>query len=701
MFARYAVLALIASFALAAVISPGCDPCPKCTAKKLTPTVTLTPFSPTPIRFTPTPTASGKATPTATATVVATPTGTATVVATPTATATVAPGPVGGAPLGSLTVLITGSYVPSSAVARRSQLIGSVTSGGASGVTAYIPDGDYTNGMANVEVVPVTGTTPTRATVTTTNPVNSCSANQNTGTVVCTDNLNGIYLINGNTLSSTLTSGGVNQESFSGGSCTTCGVVVDSARNQAIISIASNVSPTPASTPIPAGPGAYQIINLANNTLSAPISGVGTNQIAESFGLNTGANMILSADEEGFFDLIDITNPASPIAYAFVNAPLEAELDTAAIDSTGITIAGGEGTGELFLADLSQVTFSPGANPPTWNAPNQLQDLPEFDPSFGYFSAGLTGIAIASGTNEAFLEDEFGFAGFGAGIGAIKLPATGGGGMPAAADWVVAHMPTTPDNNSWDMSLDPHGLTAANANLTIASNGVGLGTTSKGIGFVINDERTYLGVVDLDALLAAPRAAADAHQLDPNYQPLQQNVITYIPVNSTSTVNQIQNGDFNDGFGFYTTGIVAGGSSSGFPTFNVSTDAGSCLTSQFGNPFASLNVPNGADGFFQQQVAVPDAEGQVVSFTSWGNVSPVTVTVSVISSGGPVVLGSFTAPQILTNDTTCSSISPATESFSLNQFEGQMVTIRFEATSTGSDQAIANFDNMFVGTGDF
>jgi hypothetical protein len=80
-------------------------------------------------------------------------------------------------------------------------------------------------------------------------------------------------------------------------------------------------------------------------------------------------------------------------------------------------------------------------------------------------------------------------------------------------------------------------------------------------------------------------------------------------------------------------------------------------------------------------------------------VSPVTVTVSVISSGGPVVLGSFTAPQILTNDTTCSSISPATETFSLNNFAAQTVTIRFEATSTGSDQAIANFDNMFVGTG--
>ena len=48
------------------------------------------------------------------------------------------------------------------------------------------------------------GTGPARATIATTTPVNSCAGNQTTGTVICTDNLTGIYLINGNTLSQTL-----------------------------------------------------------------------------------------------------------------------------------------------------------------------------------------------------------------------------------------------------------------------------------------------------------------------------------------------------------------------------------------------------------------------------------------------------------------------------------------------------------------
>ena len=594
-------------------------------------------------------------------------------------------------------MLITGSYAAPSG-GSGGGVIGGEAAAAGSGITAYIPDGDYANGILNLEVVPVAGTGPARATIATTTPVNSCAANQNTGTVVCTDNLNGIYLINGNTVSSTLTSSGVNTKTTSGGSCTTCAVLVDSGHNRAIISIANNINPTPASTPIPPGPGAYQVLNLANNTLSAPISAVGTHQIAESFGLKAGTNTILSANEQGFFDLIDFSNLAAPIAYSFVGAPLPPELDSTTVDSTGIMISGGEDSANLFLADLSQATFSPGSNPPTWNAPSQFQALPEFDPSFGYFRDGITAMAIAVGSNDAFLEDEFGVAGSGAGIGVVKLPTSGGVGTPAATDWVVAHMPTTPNNASWNMTDDPHGLTAARANLAITGNGVAAGSGLKGTGFLVNKERTYLGVIDLDALLAAPRAANDAHQLDPNYPALQNNLITYIPVNPSTQTSFIQNGDFNNGFGFFTTGTVVGS-----PQININTSPVTCLPqvpSQFGNPFASLNVPNGADGFFQQQVTVPNAAGQVVSFKSWGIISAVTVTVSVIPSSGPAqMIGSFIAPQIMNPGNTCSGLTPAIKTFSLNAFAGQTVTLRFEATSVGLNQAIANFDNLFVGTG--
>jgi hypothetical protein len=552
--------------------------------------------------------------------------------------------------------------------------------------------------MNNIEVVPVVGSGPSRATITTSTPVNSCAGNQTTGTVVCTDNAKGIYLIDGNTLTSTLTSGGVNQKSFSSGSCTTCGVVVDSLKNQAIISVANNISPTPMSSPIPPGPGAYQVVDLSTNAISAPISGAANHEIAESFGLDTSTNMILSANEDGAFDLIDITNPSSPIAYTLPGAPLRPSFDSSAIDSTQIEVSGGEGSGSLFIADLTQATFSPGSSPPIWSTLNQVQVLPEFDPTFGYFSNGITGIATAFGANEVFLEDEFGTASVGAGIGVIKLPATSGFGTPAAQDWVVAHMPTTPDNASWNMTHDPHGLVAARLNLAITSGGLGQGTGFKGFGFIVNNERTYLGVVDLDGLLAAPRSANDAHQLDPNYQLLQNNLITYVAVNPSTQTNFIRNGDFNNGFGFYSTGVI-----SGSPVISINTSPVTCLAptpSPVGKPFATLNVANGADGFFEQQVTVPNAASQVVSFKSWGIISQVTVTVSVIPAvGSPTALGSFTAPQIMNPDSSCSGTAPAIKTFSLSSFAGQTVTLRFEAASVGTTGAIANFDNMFVGTG--
>jgi len=279
------------------------------------------------------------------------------------------------------------------------------------------------------------------------------------------------------------------------------------------------------------------------------------------------------------------------------------------------------------------------------------------------------------------------------------LPSVGGFGTPSVQDWVVAHMPTTPNNASWNMPGDPHGLTAARINLMITSGGVALGVAPKGIGFVVNNERTYLAIVDIDALLAGPRAANDAHQLDPNFQALQNNLVTYIPVNASTQTNFIKNGDFNDGFGFYTTGVVTGS-----PQISINTSPVTCLPPvppPLGNPFAALNVPNGADGFFEQQVTVPNAAGQVVSFKSWGIIGPVTVTVSVTPLiGAPQVLGTFTAPQIMNADSTCSGTTPAIKTFSLNAFAGQTVTLRFEATSVGSSQAVANFDNMFVGAGD-
>jgi hypothetical protein len=70
-------------------------------------------------------------------------------------------------------------------------------------------------------------------------------------------------------------------------------------------------------------------------------------------------------------------------------------LDSAAEDcTTGIELSTDEGTGNLFIADLKQVTFTTGT-PNTWSASSQFENFPEFDP----FDAGTSGIAVAPGSH--------------------------------------------------------------------------------------------------------------------------------------------------------------------------------------------------------------------------------------------------------------------------------------------------------------
>jgi len=111
----------------------------------------------------------------------------------------------------------------------------------------------------------------------------------------------------------------------------------------------------------------------------------------------------------------------------------------------------------------------------------------------------------------ALLADAFGTTSF----GAIQLPGTSGSGTPAVSDWVTAAMPNTPDSASWIMPRDPHGI-----NAYVSPN------TLKDIGLLVNDQRTYLAMIDLQALLAAPRTA-EGHVA---VAPLPAGVVTFISV---------------------------------------------------------------------------------------------------------------------------------------------------------------------------
>ena len=101
-------------------------------------------------------------------------------------------------------------------------------------VTAYVPKGTWLFPTTGVSVVNVEGSSITPTLMPTPAVVNSCASNSSTGKTVCTANNASVYRFTGTTLTTTLTSGGSGTIGSSGGSCTNCGVVMDSLHNRAL-----------------------------------------------------------------------------------------------------------------------------------------------------------------------------------------------------------------------------------------------------------------------------------------------------------------------------------------------------------------------------------------------------------------------------------------------------------------------------------
>ena len=405
--------------------------------------------------------------------------------------------------------------------------------------------------FTGISVVPLSNSGGQKSQISTPNAANSCASNPNTGIVVCTSNVRDIYIIDSatNTIISTLQSGGNMSFPFysSGGACVTCGVTINPVTNTAIIGVSAN--PTTS-----AGMSGYQILNLANNTLG-PVFFVKNNHIGEAWSVDTDRNLLLSPTENvstiqtdpsgngsggngpwslsqplqfHLFDLSQAT-PAQFDASSTITSLLNpaSELDTAAQDVTGITIATQEFTGNLLMTDMSQKTSTAG-NPGSWSAPSQLQYLPELGPSVEFqpfnpggplnalFTSGATALSIATGTHYGFMVDEFGAGA----IGAFILPSsTTTGKAPAVFDYVFAAMPNDPVTQTpWNNSLDPHGLVSAYVSI---GTGDAYGVTMNSAWSVAQglaeadpngissytDSRSSMAVISLPALLAAPRVS--------------------------------------------------------------------------------------------------------------------------------------------------------------------------------------------------
>ncbi len=350
----------------------------------------------------------------------------------------------------------------------------------ATNVIAYVPKGRWSNGgTTGVGALNIEGTSITNTLVATPKIVNSCASNPLTGVTVCTADNTDVYLLTGTTLNSTLTSGGSGTISFSGGSCTNCGVAMDAAHNKAVIGLSI------------AGAKGFQFLNLATTptpTFEPAFSSPSLN-ISEDPLIDPSRNLLLSASESNKYEIVNVATSTSP---KFFENPIVGtgfgEADSSGEDCfTGIALAPGEfsSPSHVFIADLTQATFTPGSPAGTWTAPSQVQTLTE-----SVLSAGASGIAVAQGTHIGIVTGEFG----GNAITAIQLPATSGSGTPAITDWVTCAI------GGFSNGFDPHTVTAYQS-----PNGF-----KDAIAVLANGGASQVAVVDLTLMLntaMVPRTA--------------------------------------------------------------------------------------------------------------------------------------------------------------------------------------------------
>jgi hypothetical protein len=239
------------------------------------------------------------------------------------------------------------------------------------------------------------------------------------------------------------------------------------------------------------GEPGFQFLDLASDTFDTPFTSP-AGDISEEPLIDPVRHLLLSASEDGTFEITNVSNPSSPVFYE--NETGGGELDSTAEDcSTGIALAPAEfsAPSSVFIADLTQATLTPGSPAGTWTAPSQNQILSESD-----LSAGPTGIAVAQGTHTGFVTGEFG----GSAVTALALPTTSGTGTPAIRDWITCSMSSTPDGQPWSEGDDPHTVAAYQS-----PNG------GDAIGLFGNQGATWLARVDLTQMLnpaVVPRDSA-------------------------------------------------------------------------------------------------------------------------------------------------------------------------------------------------
>jgi hypothetical protein len=173
-----------------------------------------------------------------------------------------------------------------------------------------------------------------------------------------------------------------------------------------------------------------------------------------------------------------------------------------------------------------------------------------------------------------------------------------------------------------------------------------------------------------------------------------------------ATTNVVANASFTAGLAHWSKRVVSRGQDGvGYPRIAVgalnSTTSGEtwtwmqeCARSQGSKPFAFIDAPGGADGYFQQQLKVPRSPGRL-KFRTWGNLQPTEVTISIVAGGQVHRVLTYSPPSLQGNRANgCSGKRPQAKSVNVAAYARKTVKLRVEATSAGSVGTIADFDNF-------
>jgi hypothetical protein len=349
---------------------------------------------------------------------------------------------------------------------------------GPAAVRAIVPNGAWGSFGTGIQIVQLeAGGGPVVAPISipTTAAVNSCAGNPATNESVCVANDNHVYHLNSSNAVTTLTSGANQITSFSGGSCENCGVAVNALTNQAVIAIGHSGSTSGS---------ALQTLNLGSDTFAAPVNLF--NHVSEDISIDPTRGYILSPNESDIYDILQMNSTTGAITGEFGRTTGTGENDSAAEDcSTGIALTVTEFTNKVYLADLTQATFTPGT-PGSWTGPQSTTTI------IGSYSAGLSGVTVAPGSAHlATVTGEFG----GSSFSVLQLPATSGAGTPAIVDY--AYVPCI---TGFSAGLDPHTVSA----YTSPNDGKAYTV------FASSPPPLQLIVADMAGILARPRGA-DGH----------------------------------------------------------------------------------------------------------------------------------------------------------------------------------------------